>query len=50
METIRKQHEQKAISDDDKLRLEKEVQRIIDGVMESIDSLGKQKEAELLQI
>lgn len=50
MNEIKKQHDDKAISDDDKARLEKEVQRMIDEMMGTIDSFGAQKEAELLQI
>lgn len=50
MTEIKKMHEEKIISDDDMHRLEKEVQKIIDETMETIDSLGKQKEEELMQI
>jgi len=38
------------MSEDEKSRLEKEVQRITDDFMGKIDSMGKQKEEELLQI
>lgn len=47
METIKKDYE--GIEDDIK-RLEKDVQRLVDETIESIDSIGKQKEQELLQI
>jgi ribosome recycling factor len=50
MEEIKKAHADKAISDDDKEREEKEVQRIIDETMKTIDGLGDQKEAELMQV
>lgn len=36
--------------EDDIKRLEKDVQRLVDETMETIDSYGKQKEQELLQI
>ena len=36
--------------EDDIKRLEKDVQRVVDETMETIESYGKQKEAELLQI
>jgi ribosome recycling factor len=36
--------------EDDIARLEKEVQRLVDETIETIESWGKQKEAELLQI
>lgn len=47
MNDIKKQEE---ISDDEKERLEKDVQRMIDDTSATIDNLGIQKEAELLQI
>lgn len=50
MEEIKKAHTEKTISDDDKEREEKEVQRIIDETMKTIDSMGDQKEAELMQV
>jgi len=50
MSEIKKQHDTKAITDDDKSRLEKEVQKTVDEMMSLIESMGKQKEAELLQI
>ncbi|MBI2034620.1 MAG: ribosome recycling factor [Candidatus Levybacteria bacterium] len=50
MNDIKKSHADKQISDDDMLRMEKETQRVIDEAMEHIDSMGKHKESELLQI
>lgn len=50
MTDIKKLHDDKAISDDDMHRLEKEVQKIVDETMETIDGMGQQKEQELLQI
>jgi ribosome recycling factor len=46
LEDIKKQE----LPEDDEKRLEKEVQKIIDETIETIESMGKQKEAELLQI
>lgn len=39
-----------ALSEDDVHRLEKEIQRVTDEFMSKIDSLGKQKEQELMQM
>ena len=50
MSDIKKWHADKEISDDDLVRMEKEVQRAIDETMEMIDAMGKKKEDELLQI
>lgn len=50
MNEIKKVHDNKEISDDDKVRLEKEVQKVVDDTMTTIDSWGKQKEEELMQI
>lgn len=50
MEEIKKQEKLKIISEDDVLRLEKEVQKLTDSTIAEIDSLGKRKEEELLQI
>jgi ribosome recycling factor len=47
MDTIKKEFEGR---EDDILRLEKEVQRMIDATIETIEDFGKQKEQELLQI
>lgn len=38
------------LSEDDEARMEKEVQKVIDDTMSTLDSWGKQKEEELLQI
>ncbi len=48
MEQIKKQHDEKTISDDDKMRLEKDLQRFIDETSQTIENLGKQKESELM--
>jgi len=50
MTAIKKQFEDKTISEDDQSSLEKEVQKIVDETISTIDSMGKQKEDELLQI
>jgi ribosome recycling factor len=50
MEEIKKAFNNKELSEDDKARLEKEAQRITDDTIAQIDSLGKQKEAELMSI
>lgn len=50
MADVKKLVEEDGLSEDEKERLEKEVQRIIDDAMSQIDNLGKQKEAELLAI
>lgn len=50
MNDIKKQVNAQTISEDEMIRLEKETQRLTDATMEQIDSLGKNKEAELLQI
>lgn len=47
MEKIKKEFEGR---EDDIKRLEKEVQRIVDETIETIENYGKQKEQELLQI
>lgn len=47
MEDIKKEYEGR---EDDIKRLEKEVQKIVDDTVETIESWGKQKEAELMQI
>lgn len=39
-----------SLSDDDVTRMEKEIQRIIDEAMGTIEAIGKQKEQELLQL
>lgn len=47
MEDIKKEYEGR---EDDIKRLEKEVQKIVDDTIETIEDWGKQKESELLQI
>ena len=47
MHEIKKNEE---LSEDETTRLEKEVQKITDDIMEQIDGIGKQKEQELLQM
>lgn len=50
MEIIKKQYNNKEISEDDMIRLEKEVQKLTDEVVSQIEEMGKKKEQELLQI
>jgi len=50
MEEVKKAFANKEISEDDKDRLEKEVQRLTDDTILQIDNLGKQKEVELMAI
>ncbi|MFH1833342.1 MAG: ribosome recycling factor [Candidatus Levyibacteriota bacterium] len=50
MNEIKKHYNDKTISEDEQLRLEKEVQREIDSVILEIENLGKKKEEELMQI
>lgn len=50
MDGVKKQFNLKAISEDDTLRMEKEIQKIVDDTISQIDILGKQKEQELLAI
>lgn len=50
MSEIKKQYNDKSISEDEMIRLEKEVQRETDETMGEIDNLGKKKEEELMQI
>lgn len=50
MDEIKKVHNDKEISDDEKEREEKDVQRMIDETMQTIDEMGNQKEAELMQV
>ncbi len=50
MNDIKKQHADKSLSDDESARLEKEAQKVVDESMDLIESMGKQKEEELLQI
>lgn len=50
MEEIKKQTNDKTISEDDQQRLEKDVQRITDETIAKLDLMGKQKEQELMAI
>ena len=50
MDAIKKMHNDKEISDDEKEREEKVLQKLIDDTMQVIDEMGNQKEAELLQV
>ncbi|MCL4353331.1 ribosome recycling factor [Patescibacteria group bacterium] len=50
MSEVKKQLNDKAISEDDDERLEKEIQKLTDDTITQIDSLGKQKEEELMAI
>ncbi|MDP3987780.1 MAG: ribosome recycling factor [Candidatus Levybacteria bacterium] len=50
MSEIKKKYNDKEISEDDLLHLEKGVQKETDAVMEQIDEMGKRKEEELMQI
>ena len=50
MEEIKKQFGAKEIGEDDKERFEKEIQKLTDEKIAEIDSLGKQKEEELMAI
>lgn len=47
---VKKLLDDKEISEDDQHRLEKEVQKVVDETIGTIDNLGKQKEDELLQM
>ncbi len=47
---IRKQHNDKLISEEQMYRLDQEIQKITDEVMIPVDELGRKKEAELMQI
>ncbi|MCL6096523.1 MAG: ribosome recycling factor [Patescibacteria group bacterium] len=50
MEQIKKQLGDKEISEDDSVRLEKEVQKLTDDIIAEIDLLGKRKEEELMAV
>jgi len=50
MNDIKKQEQDKTINEDDKGRLEKEVQKETDDVIKQIEELGEQKKEELLQV
>lgn len=50
MSEVKKQYNDKTISEDELVRLEKEIQKETDSIIGEIDNLGKKKEEELLQI
>jgi ribosome recycling factor len=50
MESVKHANNDKEISDDDMHRHEKDIQRIIDETIASIDAMGAQKEEELMQV
>lgn len=50
MNDVKKQFSDKAISEDDLIRYEKEVQRLTDETIAEIDAMGKKKEEELMAI
>lgn len=50
MNDLKKEFNNKTLSEDDLMRLEKEIQRLTDETILEIDNLGKRKEEELLQI
>jgi ribosome recycling factor len=50
MDAVKKQFNDKSISEDESIRLEKEIQRVTDETIAQIEVLGKQKEAELMAI
>ena len=50
MDEVKKLVEADGLSEDEQERLEKEVQRFVDEAMSQIDSLGKQKETDLMAI
>ncbi len=48
--TVRKQHADKIISEEQMYRLDQEIQKITDEITLTIEEIGRKKEAELLQI
>lgn len=50
MTDVKKMKESNELSEDDVTRAEKEIQKIVDETSEQIDTMGKQKEQELLQL
>lgn len=50
MNDVKKSLNQKQISEDDLIRLEKEIQKLTDETISEIDSMGKKKEEELMAI
>lgn len=47
---VRKQHNDKIISEEQMFRTDQEIQKITDEIMLPVDELGRKKEAELMQI
>lgn len=47
---VRKQHNDKEISEEQMYRTDQEIQKITDGIIVSVDELGRKKEEELMQI
>lgn len=47
---IRKQHNEKELSEEQMFRLDEEIQKITDQIMLPVDEMGRKKEAELMQI
>ena len=47
---VRKQHNEKEISEEQMYRIDQEIQKITDEVMLPVDEMGRRKEAELLRI
>lgn len=50
MNDLKKQLAEKSLSEDEEARLEKEAQKLVDETIAQIDSLGKQKQEELMAI
>lgn len=50
MNDIKKQEQDKQINEDDKERLEKEIQKETDGTIKQIEELGEKKKEELLRV
>lgn len=50
MNEVKKQYNDKTISEDEMLHLEKEIQKETDTTIEEIEAMGKKKEEELMQI
>lgn len=50
MEEVKKKYNDKAIGEDEMVRLEKEIQKVTDDNISKIEEMGKRKEEELMQI
>ena len=50
MDAVKKQLNDKVISEDESIRIEKEIQKAVDDTITQIETLGKQKEVELMAI